>query len=65
MKEATGEMNMTVITIIAIGAILGLFWFLWPQVKNSITNTWNGIQKTECSQGQYYDESSKTCVNYK
>lgn len=46
MKEATGEMNMTVITIIAIGAILGLFWFLWPQVRNKITNTWNTIDNS-------------------
>ena len=48
MKEATGEMNMTVITIIAIGAILGLFWFLWPQVRNKITNTWNTVDSSNC-----------------
>ena len=41
MKEATGELNMTVITIIAIGAIIALFWFMWPTIKNTITNTWN------------------------
>lgn len=46
MKEATGEMNMTVITIVAIGAILGLFWFLWPQVRNKITDTWNTIDNS-------------------
>ena len=36
MKEATGELNMTVVTIIAIGAIVAFFWFMWPQIKNTI-----------------------------
>ena len=43
MKEATGEMNMTVVTIIAIGAILLFFWFMWPSIKNSISNPWNDV----------------------
>ncbi len=60
MKEATGEMNMTVITIIAIGAILGLFWFLWPQVKNKITGTWNEVSTAEC---QKYDSDGR-CISY-
>ena len=47
MKEATGEMNMTVITIIAIGAILALFWFMWPQVRNKITGTWDNIENSD------------------
>ena len=34
MKEATGELNMTVIVIIAIAAVLALFYaFLWPTIK--------------------------------
>ena len=43
MKEATGELNMTVVTIIAIGAIIAFFWFMWPQIKNTITGQWNNI----------------------
>lgn len=43
MKEATGELNMTVVTIIAIAAIIGFFWFMWPQIRNSITGQWNKI----------------------
>lgn len=39
MKEATGELNMTVITIVAIGAILAVFTiFLLPTIKKSIQN---------------------------
>ena len=47
MKEATGEANMTVVTIIAIGAIIAFFWFMWPQIKNTITGQWNNIS-TDC-----------------
>ena len=52
MKEATGELNMTVVTIIAIGAIIGFFWIMWPQIKNTIDNTWNSIScGAECKNG--------------
>lgn len=47
MKEATGELNMTVVTIIAIGAIIAFFWFIWPQIKNTITGQLNNIS-TDC-----------------
>lgn len=42
MKEATGEMNMTVVTIIAIGAVIAFFWFMWNNViKGSVQSQWN------------------------
>jgi len=43
MKAATGELQLTVITMIAIAAIIGFFWILWPQIRNSITNQWTNI----------------------
>ncbi len=43
MKEATGELNMTVVTIIAIGAIIAFFWFMWPQIRSTINNQWTDI----------------------
>lgn len=43
MKEATGELNMTVVTIIAIGAIIAFFWIMYPTIKNSITDQWNVV----------------------
>lgn len=46
MKEASGELNMTVVTIIAIGAILAFFWFMFPIIKNSIGDTWNKATST-------------------
>ena len=39
MKEATGELNMTVVTIIAIAAVGALFYvFVWPMIQKSIVN---------------------------
>lgn len=37
MKEATGELNMTVITVVAIAAVAAFFYaFVWPAIKTSI-----------------------------
>lgn len=42
MKEASGELNMTLITIVAVAAIAGLFALLWPTIKKNIIDKWNG-----------------------
>ena len=46
MKEATGELSMTVITIIAIVAIAGIITFLVPLVRNYINNSWTNLSAT-------------------
>ena len=43
MKAATGELNLTVITLIAIAAIIGFFWVMWPRIQNSINDQWDQI----------------------
>ena len=44
MKEATGELNMTVVTVVAIAAVAAFFYaFVWPAIKNSIS------QNTHCA----------------
>lgn len=44
MKEATGELNMTVITVVAIAAVGAFFYaFVWPAIKGNITSS------TKCS----------------
>lgn len=43
MKAATGELNLTVITLIAIAAVIGFFWILWPQIQGSINTQWENI----------------------
>ena len=47
MKEASGELNMTVVTIIAIAAIAAFFTaVIWPNIRNIINNQWNTVNKT-------------------
>ena len=37
MKEATGELNMTVVTVVAIAAVGAFFYaFIWPAIKNNL-----------------------------
>ena len=39
MKEATGELSVTVITVVAIAAVATLFYTLvWPAIQKSIVN---------------------------
>ena len=36
MKEATGELNMTVVTVISIGILAAFFFgFLWPMINGN------------------------------
>ena len=53
-------------TIIAIGAIIAFFWVMWPQIKNTIGNTWNSVSNegaTTCGEQQYWD--GHKCVSAK
>lgn len=73
MKEATGELNMTVITVVAIAAVGLLFTaFVWPNIQSNLAIN------TACSQvdnnGKYTttDTSIKpntngyvSCTNFK
>ena len=50
MKEATGELNMTVVTLIAIAAIAALFYFaIWPMVQQML------VQQTCNTYGTNYN----------
>lgn len=56
MKEAAGEANMTVVTIILIGVIVAI---ATPIVNSMMTNTKN---RTDCmNNGGVWDSSSKSC----
>jgi phosphotransferase system glucose/maltose/N-acetylglucosamine-specific IIC component len=41
MKEASGELSMTVVTIIAVALILAFLYFFWGTIKNKIVDTFN------------------------
>ncbi len=46
MKEASGELNMTLVTIVAIAAIAGIFALLYPRIKNAIEAKWDAGTNT-------------------
>ena len=57
MKEASGELSMTAITVVAIAAIAGLFSvFLLPGLKGTI------MKKTHCSQAYNCDKDGNNCT---
>ena len=52
MKEATGELNMTVVTVVAIAAIGALFTILlWPRIRLNIVG--NSACSSVDAQGRY------------
>lgn len=58
MKAATGELNLTVITLIAIAAVIGFFWAMWPSIKESVGGQWTNITTAneEQTNGQTFGE---------
>ncbi len=51
MKAATGELNLTVITLIAIAAVIGFFWIMWPNIKSSLNSQWGNISSNDPNSG--------------
>lgn len=43
MKAATGELNLTVITLLAIAAVIAFFWAMWPSISKTINGQWTNI----------------------
>ncbi len=41
MKEATGELNMTIITVVAIAAIGMFLWAFLPGILEGIQENWD------------------------
>ena len=53
MKEASGELNMTLVTIIAVAAIGALIYVFLPKITETINKRWETT-----------DEQTKTCARY-
>lgn len=73
MKEATGELNMTVVTVVAIAAVAAFFYaFVWPGIQASIkASTYCASANCEADNKNctYYDEdgvlqSGLDCSSY-
>ena len=59
MKEATGELNMTVVTVVAIAAIAAFFYAcVWPGIQDSIKKN---TCEAQCSTGD--SSCLNTCMN--
>lgn len=59
MKEATGELSITVITVVAVAAVATLFYTLvWPMIQRTIVNNtcaaygegWTAVRRSDASQ---------------
>lgn len=48
MKEATGEVSMTVIVIVAIAIIGGILAAMWPSISATIKNSWGNTGREAC-----------------
>ena len=62
MKEATGELNMTVVTVVAIAAVGAFFYaFIWPAIRSNL------LAQSYCASAVNCDCSTgdgKTCKCY-
>lgn len=64
MKEATGELNMTVVVVIAVGVLAAFFYTsIWPMIKNTYVAT------SKCSDAvcdpKTLNDGMVTCKYYK
>ncbi len=60
MKEATGELNMTVITVVAIAAIAAIFYaWIWPGIQVSIAKN---TCKSACEDNSACDKIDKAAI---
>lgn len=61
MKEATGELNMTVITVVAIAAVAAFFYaFVWPAIRNTLNRT--TLCNSASCQACTTDGNKRTCT---
>ncbi len=47
MKEATGELNMTIVVVIAVAAILTFVGLFLPKIFNQINDRWGNAAQNE------------------
>lgn len=56
MKEATGEVSMTVIVIVAVAVIGGILAVMWPRISAWIDNSFGGGADATCPNGHWNEE---------
>lgn len=65
MKEASGELNMTVFVVVAIG-ILSVFFYtiIWPMIRNTFVST-SKCSDAVCDASTVTSNGMVTCAYYK
>ncbi len=65
MKEATGELNMTVVTVVAIAAVGAFFYaVIWPGIRTALArNTCANMCPEGDVTGVNINEQTCTCGN--
>ena len=63
MKEATGEVSMTVITLVAIAVIGAIIAVMWPSISSKIEGLWDtsGTTQESCEAAGHTWNGSK-CI---
>ena len=59
-----GELNLTVITIIMIGAILAFFWVMWDNIKKKTEEQWEDSTDPTNQSYQYQEENRSIAISY-
>ena len=66
MKEATGELIMTVITLIAVAAVAALFYFvMWPMIQRMIVQQTCNTRGSDWTAVKLDAEATSTGTNAK
>ena len=71
MKEATGELNTTVITVILVASLASFFYFtIWPTLQNNLNQN-IGCSKAICpniyrpdNSNLFYEDGTVDCDIY-
>ena len=62
MKEATGEVSMTVIVVVAVAIIGGILAVMWPRIKGTIENAWGNSGQSSCeASGGTWECGASSC----
>ena len=57
MKEATGELNMTVVIVLAVAALAAFFYvIIWPLISN------NFVSNSKCSEATCQCKNESDCL---
>ena len=61
MKEATGELNATVVAVVAVGILLAFFYFtIWPVIRENTEHNTN-CSKAICNKCPNSDGKTVSC----